>query len=123
MRSPRPLPMRDSFGSKDIGDRQVTITSGSRDIGSVLLLKGHTGRIRTTTTIRKAGNGTKDTGTTRTTTTTIGATTIASGGIAMTTTKGMSTTTNLLADGSVSVTKGFEAQVRSFAGALPILGD
>ena len=85
------LPTRDSFGSKDIGDRQVTITSGSRDIGSVLLLKGHTGRIRITTTIRKAGNGTKDTGTTRITTMTIGETMIVGGGIAMTTIREMRT--------------------------------
>jgi hypothetical protein len=74
MKSPGLLPTRDSFGSKDIGDRWVTITSGCRDIGSVLRLKGRIGRIRTTTTIGKAGNGTKDTGTAKITTTTIGIT-------------------------------------------------
>lgn len=54
------LPVRDSFGSKDIGDRCVTITNGCADIGSVLPSKVRTGRIRTTTTIGKAGSGTKD---------------------------------------------------------------
>ena len=85
------LPTRDSFGSKDIGDQWATITSGCGDIGSVLRLQGHTGRIRITTTIRKAGNGTKDTGTTRTTTMTIGETMIVGGGIAMTTIREMRT--------------------------------
>ena len=47
-------------------------------------MKGHTGRIRTTTTIAKAGNVTKGIGTTRTTTTAIGATMIMGGGIAIT---------------------------------------
>jgi hypothetical protein len=80
-----------SFGSKDIGDQWVTITSGCGDIGSVLRLKEHTGHIPTTTIIRKVGNGTKDTGTERTTTMTIGGTTIVGGGITITTTKGMRT--------------------------------
>ena len=57
-------------------------------------MKGHTGRIRITTTIAKAGNGTKGIGTTRTTTTAIGATTIVGGGMVITATMGMSTTTN-----------------------------
>ena len=83
-----------SFGSKDIGHRLATVTSGCGDIGSVLRLKGHTGRIRTTTTIAKAGNGTKDIGIARTTTTAIGATTIMGGAMVITTTVSMSTTTN-----------------------------
>jgi len=49
-------------------------------------MKGHTGRIRTTTIIAKAGNVTRGIGTTRTTTTVIGATIIMGGGIAITTT-------------------------------------
>jgi len=57
-------------------------------------MKGPTGRIRITTTIAKAGNGTKDIGTTRTTTTAIGATMIVGGGMVNTTIMGMSTTTN-----------------------------
>ena len=59
-------------------------------------MKGHTGRIRITTTIAKAGNITKDIGTTRTTTTAIGATMIMGGGMVITTTMGMSTTTDRL---------------------------
>jgi hypothetical protein len=94
MRSLGPLLVRASFGSKDIGPRRATVTSGSEDIGSALRLKGHTGRIRTTTTIEKVGNGTKDIGTTRTMTAAIGATMIAGGGMVITTTTGMSTTTN-----------------------------
>ena len=73
MKSPDLLPTRDSFGSKDIGDRWVTITSGFWDTGSVPRLREHTGFIHTTTTIAKAGNATKDIGTTRTTTMAIGA--------------------------------------------------
>lgn len=91
MKSPHLRPTRDSFGSKDIGDRCVTITSGCGDIGSALHLREPTGRIRTTTTIGKAGNGTKDTGTATTTTMTIGETMIVDGGIAIMTIKGMST--------------------------------
>ena len=91
MKSPHLLPTRDSFGSKDIGDRSVTITGGCGDIGSVLRLKEPAGRIRTTTTIGKAGNGTKDTGTTRTTSMTMGGTVIVDGGIAIMTTRGMNT--------------------------------
>jgi hypothetical protein len=53
-------------------------------------MKGHTGRIRTTTTIAKGGNGTKDIGTARTTTTAIGAIMIMDAGIVMATT-GMTT--------------------------------
>ena len=60
MRSLGHPPAEASFGSKDIGRRRVTVTSGSGDIGSALPLKGRTGRIRTTTTIAKAGNGTKE---------------------------------------------------------------
>ena len=56
-----------------------------------LPLKGHTGRIRITTTIAKAGNCTKDIGTTRNTTTAIGGTMIVGG--SMVTTMTMSTTT------------------------------
>ena len=91
MKSPDLLLSRDSSGSKDIGDRWVTITSGCGDIGSILRLKGPTGRIRTTTITGKAGNGTKDTGTTKITTMTIGGTMIVDGGIAIMTTRGMST--------------------------------
>jgi hypothetical protein len=91
MKSPDLLSTRNLFGSKDIGDRWVTTTSGCEDIGSVLRLKGPAGRIRTTTTIGKAGNGTKDTGTKRTTTMTIGGTMIVDGGIAIMTTRRMST--------------------------------
>ena len=101
MKSPGLLPTRDSFGSKDIGDRWVTITSGCGDIGSVLRLKGRIGRIRTTTTIGKAGNGTKDTGTVRTTTMTIGGAMIRDGRIVMTTTRGMST--KLFSSGILSI--------------------
>ncbi len=50
---------------------------GCGAIGSVLHLKGLTGRIRITTTIAKAGSCTKDTGTARITTTGIGDTMIA----------------------------------------------
>ena len=73
MKSPHLLPTRDSFGSKDIGDRWVTITSGFGDTGSNPRLREHTGFIHTTTTIAKAGNATKDIGTTRTMTMVIGA--------------------------------------------------
>ncbi len=74
--------------------RRVTVTSGSGDIGSVLRLKRRTGRIRITTTIAKAGNGTKGIGTERTTTTAVGATMIVGGGMVITTIVGMSTTTS-----------------------------
>jgi hypothetical protein len=57
-------------------------------------LKGHTGRIRITTTTAKAGNGTKGIGTASTTTTAIGATMIVGGGMVITTTVGMSTKTD-----------------------------
>jgi hypothetical protein len=66
MKNPDLPPTRDTFGSKDIGDRWVTITSGFGDTGSNPRLKGHTGFIHTTTTIAKAGNATKDIGTTTT---------------------------------------------------------
>jgi hypothetical protein len=61
---------------------------------SVLRLKGHTGRIRITTTIAKAGNGTKGIGTASTTTTAIGTTMIVGGDMVITTTVGMSTKTD-----------------------------
>ena len=86
MRSLDHLPAQASFGLRVTGHRRVTITSGSGDIGSVPRLRGHTGRIRTTTTIAKAGSGTKDIGTTRTTTTAIGATMVMGGAIVSTTT-------------------------------------
>jgi len=66
-------------------------------------LKGHTGRIRITTTIAKAGDGTKGVGTARTTTTAIGATMIMGGGMVITTTVGMSTKTNRSSQPSVAV--------------------
>jgi len=91
MKSRDLLPTQNSYGSKDIGDRSVIITNGCEDIGSVLRMKGPTGHIRTTTTIGEAGNGTQDTGTTRTTTMTIGVTMIVDADIAITTTRGMST--------------------------------
>ena len=84
MRSLDRLQAQPSFGSRAIGHRRVTITSGSGDIGSIPRLKGHAGRIRTTTTIAKAGSRTEDIGTTRTTTTAIGATMIKGGAIAST---------------------------------------
>ena len=92
MKSPDLLLTRDSFGSKDIGDRWVTTTSGCGDIGSILRLKGPAGRIRITTTIAKAGNGTKGIGTTRITTTAIGAIMIVDGSMVITTTKVKTTT-------------------------------
>ena len=52
----------------DIGNQLVTVTGGSGDAGTVLHMKGHTGAIRTTTTIAKAGECTRDIGTMRTTT-------------------------------------------------------
>ena len=91
MKSRDLLPTQNSYGSRAIGDRWVTITSGCADIGSVLRMKGLTGRIRITTTIGKAGSGTKDTGTTKTTIMTIGGTMIVGGGIAIMTTRAMST--------------------------------
>ena len=54
-------------------------------------MRGPTGRIRTTTTIAKAGNGTKDTGTTRITTTITGGSMIEDGDITIMTTRGTST--------------------------------
>ena len=86
MRSPDRLPAQASLGLMAIGHRRVTITSGFGDIGSDPRLKVHTGRIRTTITIAKAGSGTKDIGTARTTTTAIGATMVMGGAIAITTT-------------------------------------
>ena len=94
MRSPGHLLARASFGSKGIGYRQLIVTSGSGDIGSVLRLKEHTGRIRTMTTIAKAGNITKDIGTARTMTTAIGASMAMVGAMVSTTTVSMSATTN-----------------------------
>ena len=60
----------------DIGNRLVTITGGSGDAGTVLHMKGHTGAIRTMTTIAKAGECTRDIGTVRTTTMAAGETMI-----------------------------------------------
>ena len=91
MKNPGLLLMRDSSGSKVIGDPWVTTTNGCGDIGNVPRLKEHTGRTRTMITIRKAGNGTKDTGIAKTTTMTIGGTMIGGGGIATTMTRGTST--------------------------------
>ena len=84
MKSPGRFPMPASSGWRGIGRQLVTITSGFGDTGSVLRLKEHTGPIRITTTIAKAGKCTKDIGTTRTTTATTGATMIV--GMVITTT-------------------------------------
>ena len=89
------LQVQTSSGWMDIGNPLVTITGGSGDAGTVLPMKGHTGVIRITTTIAKAGNGTKGIGTARTTTTAIGAIMIVGGGMVITTTVGMRTETNL----------------------------
>jgi hypothetical protein len=91
MKSLGRLPAPASFGWRDIGCQLVAITSGSAVTGTVLRLKEHTGPIRITITIAKAGNCTKDIGTTRTTTATIGATMIM--GMVIMATTGMSTTT------------------------------
>jgi hypothetical protein len=79
-------PTQGSFGSRGIGDRWDTITSGFEATGNIHLLRGRIGRIHTTITIAKAGNTTKVIGTTRTTTTGIGVTGIMGGVIAITTT-------------------------------------
>src|ERR1700737_3690084 len=68
------LPAPASFGSRDIGRRLVIITSGSAATGSGLHLKEHTGPIRITTIIEKAGKCTKDIGTARTMRATTGVT-------------------------------------------------
>jgi hypothetical protein len=88
MKSLGRLPAPASFGWRDIGCQLVAITSGSAVTGTVLRLKEHTGPIRITITIAKAGNCTKDIGTT---TATIGATMIM--GMVIMATTGMSTTT------------------------------
>jgi hypothetical protein len=72
----------------DIGNQLVTITGGSGDAGTVLRIKGHTGVIRITTTIAKAGECTRDIGTMRTTTMAIGE------NVAMIATIVITTTTN-----------------------------
>ena len=94
MKNPGRLPRLSSFGLRDIGHRWVIITSGCADIGSVLRLKEHAGRIPITTTTSKGGNGTKDTGTTKIMTTAIGAPTIMGVAIVITTTTTMETATN-----------------------------
>ena len=68
MRSMDRLQVQTSSGWMDIGNQLVTITGGSGDAGTVLLMKEHTGVIRITTTIAKAGKYTRDIGTMRTTT-------------------------------------------------------
>src|SRR5712692_3576759 len=55
MRSVDRLQVQTSSGWMDIGNRLVAITGGSGDAGTVLHMKGHTGAIRTMTTIAKAG--------------------------------------------------------------------
>jgi hypothetical protein len=65
-----------------------------RGRGNIRRFKGHTGRIRITTTIAKVGNCMRGIGTTRPTTTAIGAIMTAGGRMVVTTTVGMSTTTN-----------------------------
>ena len=60
----------------DIGNQLVTITGGSGDAGTALRMQGHTGVIRITTTIAKAGKCTRDIGTMRITTMATGETTI-----------------------------------------------
>ena len=76
MRSMDRLQVQTSSGWMDIGNQLVTITGGSGDAGTVLHMKGHTGAIRTMTTIAKAGECTRDIGAMRTTTTATGETTI-----------------------------------------------
>jgi hypothetical protein len=92
------LQVRASSGWKAIGNQLVTITGGSRGAGNVLLLKGHTGVIRITTTIAKAGKSTRDTGTVRITTTATGGTMVTIATIMITTTtdhRALSSTPNL----------------------------
>ena len=84
------------------GVKQLRAGNGCGDIGNVRHLKEHTGRIRTMTTIGKAGNGTKDTGIARTTTMTIGGTMIEGGGITPTMTRGMSTKRQHQRNGTVA---------------------
>ena len=86
MRSMDRLQVRASSGWKDIGNQLVTITGGSGGAGNVLHLKGHTGVIRTTTTIAKAGKSTRDIGTMRITTTATGETMVMIATIMITTT-------------------------------------
>jgi hypothetical protein len=66
------LQVQSSSGWTDIGNQWVTITGGSEDDGNVLLIKGHTGAIRTMTTTEKAGRCMRDIGTARITTTATG---------------------------------------------------
>src|SRR5712691_3733167 len=84
MKSRDLLPVQGSCGLKAIGNRWVTGTDGCGGIGSVHHLKGHTGRIRITTTTAKAGWCTKDIGTARTTTITTGEIMIADEGMGIT---------------------------------------
>src|ERR1700730_11414492 len=88
MRSMDRPQIQTSSGSMDIGNQLVTITGGSGDAGTVLRIKGHTGVIRITTTIAKAGECTRDIGTMRTTTMAIGE------NVAMIATIAITTTTN-----------------------------
>ena len=83
---PGPPPDAGFVGSKDIGGRWVTITSGFGDTGSNPRLREHTGFIHTTTTIAKAGNATMDIGITRTMTMVIGANMVTDEAIITTTT-------------------------------------
>lgn len=76
MRSMDRLQVQSSSGWTDIGNQWITITGGSEDVGSVLLIKGHTGAIRTMTTTGKAGGCMRDIGTARITTTVTGESTI-----------------------------------------------
>src|ERR1700732_1336697 len=86
MRSMDRLQVRASSGWKAIGNQLVTITGGSGGAGNVLHLKGHTGVIRVTTTIAKAGKSTRDIGTVRITTTATGETMVTIATIMITTT-------------------------------------
>jgi hypothetical protein len=76
MKSMDRVQVQTSSGWMDIGNRLVTITGGSGGAGTVLHMKGHTGVIRITTTIAKAGECTRDIGTMRITTMAIGETMI-----------------------------------------------
>ena len=76
MRSMDQLQVQTSSGWMDIGNQLVTITGGSGDAGTALRMKGHTGVIRITTTIAKAGKCTRDIGTMRITTMATGETMI-----------------------------------------------
>ena len=76
MRSMDRLRVRTSSGWKDIGNQLGDVTGGSGDAGTVLHMKGHTGVIRITTTIAKAGKCTRDIGTMRITTMATGETMI-----------------------------------------------